>query len=255
MDELAKMAERLGALESENKGRKDKERLSDFIGKHGKGFSDDEGIGAAILAKLDSQGIDTSAAIESAVTAILDELRTEINAISGKINKVEKAVDEAVGGDTPPSEAGIEPPTDVPPVEPPPMDAGGAPPPGDMPPPPPGAVSDARVKKIQAAFNVPSNKMKGLGALSDERFKLIEEAIDAISAIPEDAADSATVEVTSESAAPVEAPSEAPPVESTPPDTSGEEVTEASDEEDLGDDESDLDEGSIINKTLRGLKL
>ena len=256
MDELGQMAERLGALETENKGRKDKERLTDFIGKHGAGFSNDEGIGAAILNKLDEQGIDTSAAIESAVEAILDDLRSEINAISSKINKVESAVEEAIGGETPPSEAELPPPVDMgaPPPDmgaPPPADMGAPPPPppgGEVP--PPGVVSDERLKKVQTAFNVPATKMKGLGMLSDERFKLIEEAIDAIGALPEEAAENATVEVASAS-------TETLPKEGTTSESSNAQEGEGGETEfdiDLGLDEPDeeLDEGALINRTLKG---
>ena len=190
MDELTKLAERLAMLEKEGSDRKHKDRLSDFMGKFGGGFSNDEGIGAAILNKLDEQGIDTSAGIEAAVEAILDELRKEVNDLASKINKVDKAVQEAVGGDTPPSEAAPPelPPTDMGPppsdMPPPPPDMGAAPPPdmgagapppppADMGPPPPDmgagappsppggevpplppapppAVSDVRMKKILA---------------------------------------------------------------------------------------------------------
>lgn len=322
MDEsdLSKIAERISSLESESRNRKDEDRMNDFMGKFGDKFSNDRGIGVAILNKLDMQGVDTSGAIVAAVDSILDDLRTEVNALSSKINKVDKAVKEEVGTDTTsPPDAGVPPSPDMGaaggtspslpdmgaaggtssslpdmgaaggmPSSPDIGAAGGMPSSPDMgaaggasplppsmgatggasPPVPPGTplpiLSDERMKKIQSiqtSLNIPANKLKGLGTLSDERFKLIEDAIDAIGAIPEDQASSVEVQVSTPdtTAAPTieSASTETPKTVETKPAETKEEPKKEEFNLDLGNDkpESELDEGSIINKALKGLSI
>lgn len=188
---------RLAALEDGYYGDKEAARQKAFFDTYGERFSNNRGLGLAILNELDARGIDTTAADE-AVSQILDQLRTECNEIinsikvvqeqaiqnAQKVEQVANVVSEAAAAnpgadasavmpppdmppmppaDVPPagpeSEVPPEPPADVPPVEPP---VEGGEPPVDVPPegvmPP--VPSDSRIKQIR-------------GVLSDVRAKRI----------------------------------------------------------------------------------
>jgi len=279
MNELDQLAERLGALEAEGSARKEGERLDSFIGEHGGGFGGDRGIAAAILGEIDRRGIDTSAAGE-AVQQILDEMRQEVRDLNSKIQAITEAVSEATGVETAPAGDEVMPPMEPPlppmeePLPPPPPDMG-MPPEGDLPPlppegaepplppmeeslpPPPGEVSDERMKKLKdAGFTLSDERMKKVTELSDERFKLIEDALSEIAGLPEETAAEAEVSVQApvEQALTEEPVSEEISVEVSSPEggTSGDffnEFTTGS------EDEGDLDEGAVITKALKGLKI
>lgn len=86
---------RLQNLENSYYGDKEQTRQKSFFDTYGSRFSNNRGLGLAILNELDARGIDTSAADE-AVTEILDTLRTECNEIIESIKGVqEQAVDTA----------------------------------------------------------------------------------------------------------------------------------------------------------------
>ena len=71
---------RLQQLEDGYYGDKEAARQKQFFDTYGSRFSNNHGLGLAILNELDARGIDTSAADE-AVTQIIDQLRTECNEI------------------------------------------------------------------------------------------------------------------------------------------------------------------------------
>lgn len=185
---------RLQQLEQGYYGDKEAERQQKFFDTYGARFSNNRGLGLAILNELDARGIDTTAADE-AVQQILDQLRTECNEIINSIKDVqEQAIESAQKVETianvvsaaaaenpnaeppmppvPPAESPAaegEPPVEG--AEPPMPLSEGAEPPAPLTPPaeeeftPPPAeepptVSDERVKHIQ-------------GVLSDARAKRI----------------------------------------------------------------------------------
>ena len=84
---------RLQQLEDGYYGDKEAERQKQFFSNYGERFSNDHGLGIAILNELDARGIDTSAADE-AVQQILDQLRTECNSILGLIKTAQKSISE-----------------------------------------------------------------------------------------------------------------------------------------------------------------
>ena len=71
---------RLSQLENSYNADKQAAREKQFFDTYGGRFSNNRGLGLAILNELDARGIDTSAADE-AVQQILDQLRTECNEI------------------------------------------------------------------------------------------------------------------------------------------------------------------------------
>lgn len=81
---------RLQNLENSYYGDKNAAREKQFFDTYGSRFSNNRGLGLAILNELDARGIDTSAADE-AVTQILDQLRTECNEIIESIKDVQQA--------------------------------------------------------------------------------------------------------------------------------------------------------------------
>ena len=186
---------RLSQLEQGYYGDKEAERQQKFFDTYGARFSNNRGLGLAILNELDARGIDTTAADE-AVQQILDKLRTECNEIinsikvvqeqaiesAQKVETIANVVDQAAANNpaaeqmppeqvppeqTPPEQVPPEqmpseqvPPEQVPPEQVPPEQV----PPEQVPPeeqmPPEQTVSDERVKHIQ-------------GVLSDARAKRI----------------------------------------------------------------------------------
>lgn len=80
---------RLQQLEDGYYGDKEAARQKNFFDTYGARFSNNRGIGLAILNELDARGIDTSAADE-AVQQILDTLRTECNEIIESIKEVQQ---------------------------------------------------------------------------------------------------------------------------------------------------------------------
>jgi len=84
---------RLQQLENGYYGDKQAAKEKAFFDQFGGRFSNDRGLGLAILNELDARGIDTSAADE-AVTQILDQLRTECSAIVDLIKDVQDAAIE-----------------------------------------------------------------------------------------------------------------------------------------------------------------
>lgn len=80
---------RLQQLEDGYYGDKEAARQKKFFDTYGARFSNNRGIGLAILNELDARGIDTSAADE-AVQQILDTLRTECNEIIESIKEVQQ---------------------------------------------------------------------------------------------------------------------------------------------------------------------
>ena len=80
---------RLQQLEDGYYGDKEAARQKNFFDTYGARFSNNRGIGLAILNELDARGIDTSAADE-AVQQILDTLRTECNEIIESIKVVQQ---------------------------------------------------------------------------------------------------------------------------------------------------------------------
>lgn len=86
---------RLQNLENSYYGDKEQARQKSFFDTYGSRFSNNRGLGLAILNELDARGIDTSAADE-AVTEILDTLRTQCNEIIESIKGVQdQAIDTA----------------------------------------------------------------------------------------------------------------------------------------------------------------
>lgn len=86
---------RLQQLENGYYGDKEAARQKNFFDTYGSRFSNNRGIGLAILNELDARGIDTSAADE-AVQEILDTLRTDCNEIIESIKEVqEDAIENA----------------------------------------------------------------------------------------------------------------------------------------------------------------
>lgn len=86
---------RLQQLEQGYYGDKEAERQQKFFDTYGARFSNNRGLGLAILNELDARGIDTTAADE-AVQQILDQLRTECNEIINSIKDVqEQAIESA----------------------------------------------------------------------------------------------------------------------------------------------------------------
>ena len=81
---------RLQNLENSYYGDKEAARQQHFMDTYGGRFSNNRGLGMAILNELDARGIDTSAADE-AVQQILDTLRTECNEIIESIKDVQEA--------------------------------------------------------------------------------------------------------------------------------------------------------------------
>lgn len=80
---------RLQNLENSYYGDREQARQKQFFDTYGSRFSNNRGLGLAILNELDAQGIDTSAADE-AVTQILDKLRVECNEILDSIKEVQQ---------------------------------------------------------------------------------------------------------------------------------------------------------------------
>ena len=80
---------RLQQLENGYYGDKEAARQKQFFDTYGARFSNNRGLGLAILNELDARGIDTSAADE-AVQEILDTLRTECNEIIESIKDVQQ---------------------------------------------------------------------------------------------------------------------------------------------------------------------
>lgn len=80
---------RLQQLENGYYGDKEAARQKNFFDTYGARFSNNRGIGLAILNELDARGIDTSAADE-AVQEILDTLRMECNEIIESIKEVQQ---------------------------------------------------------------------------------------------------------------------------------------------------------------------
>lgn len=113
---------RLQQLENGYYGDKEAARQKNFFDTYGSRFSNNRGIGLAILNELDARGIDTSAADE-AVQEILDTLRTECNEIiesikevqqdaiqnAQKVEAIQNAVSDVVAGN-PDTSVGGEPP-------------------------------------------------------------------------------------------------------------------------------------------------
>ena len=87
------LLERLRNLENSYYGDKENARKKQFFDTYGSRFSNNRGLGLAILNELDARGIDTSAADE-AVTEILDQLRTQCNEIIESIKVVQDAAIE-----------------------------------------------------------------------------------------------------------------------------------------------------------------
>ena len=84
---------RLQMLEDGYYGDKRAAREQNFFDTYGARFSNNRGLGLAILNELDARGIDTSAADE-AVQQILDQLRVECNEIIESIKGVQEAAIE-----------------------------------------------------------------------------------------------------------------------------------------------------------------
>lgn len=86
---------RLQQLEDGYYGDKEAARQKQFFDTYGSRFSNNRGLGLAILNELDARGIDTSAADE-AVTQIIDQLRTECNEIIEALKEVQtQAIEQA----------------------------------------------------------------------------------------------------------------------------------------------------------------
>lgn len=141
---------RLTQLENSYNADKQAAREKQFFDTYGGRFSNNRGLGLAILNELDAQGVDTSAADE-AVQQILDQLRTECNEIleltkeanaaaiqnAQKVETVANVVSQAVASNPDASMPMTQPPG-VEPAEMPPaidaMDPDGEFNPGDVPP-------------------------------------------------------------------------------------------------------------------------
>lgn len=81
---------RLAQLEQGYYGDKEAARQKQFMDTYGGRFSNNHGLGMAILNELDARGVDTSAADE-AVQEILDQLRTECTEILDMLKDVQDA--------------------------------------------------------------------------------------------------------------------------------------------------------------------
>lgn len=81
---------RLTQLEQGYYGDKEAARQKQFMDTYGGRFSNNHGLGMAILNELDARGVDTSAADE-AVQEILDQLRTECTEILDMLKDVQDA--------------------------------------------------------------------------------------------------------------------------------------------------------------------
>ncbi len=84
---------RLSQLEQGYYGDKEAARQKQFMDTYGGRFSNNHGLGMAILNELDARGIDTSAADE-AVQEILDTLRTDCQSILDLLGNVQEAAIE-----------------------------------------------------------------------------------------------------------------------------------------------------------------
>jgi len=84
------LAARLAQLEQGYYGDKEAARQKQFMDAYGSRFSNNHGLGMAILNELDARGVDTSAADE-AVQEILDQLRTECTEILDMLKDVQDA--------------------------------------------------------------------------------------------------------------------------------------------------------------------
>lgn len=84
---------RLSQLEQGYYGDKEAARQKQFMDTYGSRFSNNNGLGMAILNELDARGIDTSAADE-AVQEILDTLRTDCQNILDLLGNVQEAAIE-----------------------------------------------------------------------------------------------------------------------------------------------------------------
>lgn len=84
---------RLSQLEQGYYGDKEAARQRQFMDSYGGRFSNNHGLGTAILNELDTRGIDTSAADE-AVQEILDTLRTDCQSILDLLGNVQEAAIE-----------------------------------------------------------------------------------------------------------------------------------------------------------------
>lgn len=84
---------RLSQLEQGYYGDKEAARQKQFMDTYGSRFSNNHGLGMAILNELDARGIDTSAADE-AVQQILDTLRTDCQDILDLLGNVQEAAIE-----------------------------------------------------------------------------------------------------------------------------------------------------------------
>ena len=124
---------RLSQLENSYNADKQAAREKQFFDTYGGRFSNNRGLGLAILNELDARGIDTSAADE-AVQQILDQLRTECNEIleltkeaneaaiqnAQKVEEVANVVAQAVASN-PDASMPMTPPPGVEPAEMPPV--------------------------------------------------------------------------------------------------------------------------------------
>ena len=120
---------RLTQLENSYNADKQAARERQFFDTYGGRFSNNRGLGLAILNELDARGIDTSAADE-AVQQILDQLRTECNEIleltkeaneaaiqtAQKVEDVANVVSQAVASN-PDTSMSMTPPPTVEPAE------------------------------------------------------------------------------------------------------------------------------------------
>lgn len=120
---------RLSQLENSYNADKQAAREKQFFDTYGGRFSNNRGLGLAILNELDARGIDTSAADE-AVQQILDQLRTECNEIleltkeaneaaiqnAQKVEEVANVVSQAVASN-PDASMPMTPPPAVEPAE------------------------------------------------------------------------------------------------------------------------------------------
>lgn len=84
---------RLSQLEQGYYGDKEAARQKQFMDTYGSRFSNNHGLGMAILNELDARGIDTSAADE-AIQQILDTLRTDCQSILDLLGNVQEAAIE-----------------------------------------------------------------------------------------------------------------------------------------------------------------
>lgn len=121
---------RLQQLEDGYYGDKEAARQKQFFDTYGSRFSNNHGLGLAILNELDARGIDTSAADE-AVTQIIDQLRTECNEIiealkevqtqaieqAQKVEDIGNVVSEAVAANPNADDPNALPPESMPPAE------------------------------------------------------------------------------------------------------------------------------------------